>query len=126
MATRRGCRYGRVSPRERSTMSSVADVMSSRPVAVEADAPVGEAARLMAQHHVGLLPVMRGPVLLGVVTDRDLVLRVLAEGRDPAATTVLAVASESPVTVAPEAAPEVAERLIEERRVRRLPVVSTG
>jgi CBS domain-containing protein len=70
--------------------------------------------------------VVRDGVVVGVVTDRDLVLRVLATGYGAAAALVGEVASDRVVSVAPETPLEEVELLIEERRVRRMPVVSKG
>lgn len=107
-------------------MTIAADAMTPHPVTVDADSFVPAAAQKMAEHHVGMLPVLRDGVVVGVVTDRDLVLRVLAAGLDAATTRVADVASTSVASVAPEASLEQVERVIEERRVRRLPVLATG
>jgi CBS domain-containing protein len=107
-------------------MTTASDVMTRDPIRIDANQFVAEAARLMAEHHIGMLPVMRGQRLVGVVTDRDLVLRVLAVGKDPAATTLANVASTWPVTVEPETPLDAVERVVEERRVRRIPVTTDG
>ena len=107
-------------------MSIAADVMNARPIAIEAQAPAAAAAQAMEEHHVGMLPVVRDGGVIGVVTDRDLVLRVMAAGRDAASTPVADVATVWVVTVTPEMPLDEVERVIEEHRVRRLPVVSAG
>ena len=96
-------------------MTTVADVMNPVPVSIDAASPVTAAAQRMLEHHIGMLPVMHGGGVVGVVTDRDLVLRVLGD-----------IATDWVVTVEPEKPLEQVELLIEERRVRRLPVVSSG
>ena len=107
-------------------MTTVADIMNPVPVSIDAASPVTAAARKMLEHHIGMLPVVHGGGVVGIVTDRDLVLRVLAEGRNAADTRVGDIATDWVVTVAPETPLEQVELLIEERRVRRMPVVSSG
>jgi CBS domain-containing protein len=104
----------------------VREVMTVDPTAVSPDLTVREAARLLVERDVGPLPVVDGEKLVGIVTDRDLVVRVLADDRDPATTTVGEIASTGVVTVGPEEDLEVALKTMAERQVRRLPVVENG
>lgn len=62
---------------------NVQDVMTGSPRYVNADATVEEAARLMRDHHIGLAPIAEHDRLIGVTTDRDLVIRALSEGKGP-------------------------------------------
>ena len=98
-------------------------VMTSNPRTVEADKPVADAAKLMRDEDVGLAPVVEGDRLVGTLTDRDIAIRVVAEGKDPASTTVREVASTEVVTVKPEQDLDEALRLMAEHQVRRVPVV---
>lgn len=107
-------------------MATAADVMNPHPVSIDAESSASAAAQAMAEHHIGWLPVVRDGGPIGVVTDRDLVLRVLAPGRDAATTRVGDVASEWVVEVTPEMPLDQVECVIEEHRVRRLAVVSKG
>jgi CBS domain-containing protein len=107
-------------------MTTAADVMNAHPITIDAEDSAAAAAQKMAEHHIGMLPVVRDGGVIGVVTDRDLVLRVLAAGRDAASTRISEIATSWAVTVAPETSLDQVERLIEERRLRRLPVVSAG
>jgi CBS domain-containing protein len=107
-------------------MARVTELMTPNPTAVEPSTIVSEAAKKMAQEDVGPLPVVEDGKLVGIVTDRDLVLRVLAEGRDPETTKVGDVASRSPVTVEPQEDLDRALQLMAQHRVRRLPVVEDG
>ena len=104
-------------------MGQIREVMTERPKSASSETTVREVAGMMAQEDVGPIPVVDGERLVGIVTDRDLVVRVLAEGRDPDSTTVGEVASGDPVSVSPDADIEEALELLAENQVRRLLVV---
>ena len=105
---------------------SIRDVMSSNPCAIDADKPVAHAAKMMKQEDVGLAPVVEGDRLVGTLTDRDIVVRVVAEGKDPQTVTAREVASTDLVTIDPQQDLEEALRLMASKQVRRLPVVEEG
>jgi CBS domain-containing protein len=102
---------------------SIREVMSSNPCAIEADKPVAYAARMMKDEDVGLAPVVEGDRLVGALTDRDIVVRVVAEGKNPQSVTVREVASTEVVTVDPQQELDEALQLMASKQVRRLPVV---
>ncbi|HKG42868.1 MAG TPA: CBS domain-containing protein [Gaiellaceae bacterium] len=102
---------------------SITEVMSSNPCAIDADKPVAYAAKMMKQEDVGLAPVVEGDRLVGTLTDRDIVVRVVAEGKDPQTVTVREVASTDLVTIDPQQELDEALRLMASHQVRRLPVV---
>lgn len=102
---------------------SVADVMTRDIVTVSSTTPVVEAARRMRDHHIGDVLVVDEGSLRGVVTDRDLTLRVVAEGRDPASTLAGEVISADPLTTESTVDASEAVRLMRDHAVRRLPVV---
>ena len=102
---------------------SIKELMSSDPATVEASSTVAEAAQVLKREDVGLVPVVEGERLVGTLTDRDIAVRVVAEGRDPQSTRVNEVASSDIVTVEPEQDLGQALRLMAEHQVRRLPVV---
>jgi len=105
---------------------TVRDVMTAGPTSIASDAMVVEAARRMLSEDVGSLPVVDGEKLVGMVTDRDLVLKVVAKDLDPHKVPVSDVCTEDPVTVgASESLDEALQRMAKEQ-VRRLPVVSDG
>jgi len=106
-------------------MTQVKDVMSSNPTTCEPQASVVDAAKVMAKEDVGPIPIVEGDRLVGLVTDRDLVMRVLAEGRDPGSTMVGEIASRDLVTVSPDDDLDRALQLMAENQVRRLPVVES-
>lgn len=97
--------------------------MTPNPRSIEARQTVADAARLMRDEDVGMTPVLEEGRLVGTVTDRDIAIRVVAEGRDPQATSVREIASTDLVTLDPEQDLDEAIRLMSEHQVRRLPVV---
>jgi CBS domain-containing protein len=101
----------------------IREVMTSNPCTIDADKPISYAAKMMRDEDVGLAPVVEGDRLVGTLTDRDIAIRVVAEGRDPDSTKAKDVASTNVVTVDPEQNLDEALRLMAEHQVRRLPVV---
>jgi CBS domain-containing protein len=91
--------------------------------AVGADDPVLEAIRLMAEHHVGALLVMRGSELAGIVSERDYARKVVLLGRSSAETPTWQIMSSPVVSVTPEDSVNSCLALMTERRIRHLPVV---
>jgi len=102
---------------------SIRAAMTPNPSSIEATQTVADAARLMRDEDVGMTPVLEEGRLVGTVTDRDIAIRVVAEGRDPQATSVREIASTGLVTLDPEQDLDEAIRLMSEHQVRRLPVV---
>jgi len=103
---------------------TITDVMSVNPCAIDASQPVAYAAKMMKQEDVGLAPIVEGDRLVGALTDRDIVTRVVAEGRDPQSVPVREVASTDIVTIDPQQDLDEALRLMASNQVRRLPVVA--
>jgi len=103
--------------------TSIKEVMTRDVRACEPNATVADAAKVMAQEDVGPVPIVEDGRLVGIVTDRDIVVRAVAEGRDPNATTVREIASTELVTVSPDDDLDEALNLLAQRQVRRLPVV---
>ncbi|CAL9343555.1 CBS domain-containing protein [Streptomyces sp. enrichment culture] len=101
----------------------VRDIMTAAPVTVGPQTSVAQAARLMRDHDLGAVLVTDDGRLRGLVTDRDLVVRSVAEGLDPEETTVVRACSEDLVTVRPDDELDVAVRLMRDHAVRRVPVV---
>ena len=102
---------------------SVKELMTENPRSVSADQTVVDAARIMRDEDAGLVPVVEGERLVGTLTDRDIAIRVVAEGRDPESTNVREVASTDLVTIDPQQDLSEALRLMAQHQVRRLPVV---
>ncbi len=102
---------------------SIREIMTSDPRTVRAEDPVAQAARVMRDEDAGVVPIVDGTRLVGILTDRDIAIRVVAEGRDPETTNVREIASGDLVTVDPDQNLDEALRLMAEHQVRRLPVV---
>ena len=101
----------------------VHEVMTDRPRCVTPETTVSEAAKLMATEDVGSLPILDGDKLTGVITDRDVVVRAVAKGKDPSGMPVREVATHDPVTVRPDEDLSEALKVMASYQVRRLPVV---
>jgi CBS domain-containing protein len=107
-------------------MTTVRDMMTTSPRTFETDASVVDAARAMADENIGDVIVCQGDTVRGIVTDRDIAVRVVAQDRNPADTTVGEVCSPDPITVTPEDDLEHAVGLMRQHAVRRIPVVDDG
>ncbi len=105
---------------------SVRDVMTPLPRVVDMSASVMDAAEIMRDADIGDVVVLEGRRLYGILTDRDIVVRVLAERSDPATVRVGQVCSRELTTILPTASVGDAVRLIREKAIRRLPVVEDG
>jgi CBS domain-containing protein len=101
---------------------TVQEAMTSNPTAITPETTAQEAARLMKTEDVGALPIVEDGRLTAVITDRDLAIRLLAEGRGTE-TAVREVASQDLVTIDPQQNLDEAARLMAQHQVRRLPVV---
>ena len=101
----------------------VRHAMSEAPTTMGPEMNAADAAGMMRSEDVGVIPVVEDERLLGLVTDRDLVVRVVAERRDPTEVKVREVMTHSPVTVSPDTRLSEARELMAQHRVRRLPVV---
>lgn len=104
----------------------VAEVMTRKPLALQAGTSLVEAARAMRDHDVGNVLVLDDVSVRGIVTDRDIVVRAVADGRDPAATVLAQISSEEPVCVTEDDTVDHAVELMRRHAVRRLPVVDQG
>ena len=105
---------------------SVRDAMTENPRSIGASASVVEAARLMRDEHIGSLPITDDEELVGMITDRDITTRVVAEAADPKMTSVGDVVSRDLISVEPDEDLEEAVQLMASHQVRRLPVVENG
>ena len=101
----------------------VSEVMTPAPVAVQPGLPVRDAARAMRDYGIGAVLVTENGRVTGLVTDRDIVVRAVADGRDPGSTPVSEACSERLVTAMPGEDADVVVRRMREHGVRRIPIV---
>ena len=105
--------------------TKVHEIMATRPRSVTPDTPVTEVAELMEADDVGAIPVVMGERLVGIVTDRDIVVRAIAKGKDPRGMPAAEVSSsEELVAVGPDDDLSEALKLMAKYQVRRLPVIT--
>lgn len=109
-----------------ATSEFVRDVMTPGVVAVRPDASLVEAAQLMRAQDIGDVVVADGQDVVGVLTDRDITVRAVAEGLDPLTVSAGTVCTPDPVVAAPNDPVSAAIALMRARAVRRLPVIENG
>jgi CBS domain-containing protein len=108
-------------------MMLVRHAMAERPVTASPDMNASDAAGLMSANDIGVLPITEQDRLIGLVTDRDLVLRVIAERKDPRSVRLGDIATTRGIrTASPDMQLGDARALMAENRIRRLPVVKDG
>jgi CBS domain-containing protein len=105
---------------------SVRDAMTEDPRSIGTSASVVDAARLMREEHIGSLPITDDEKLVGMITDRDITTRVVAEAADPKTTSVGDVYSQDLISVESDKDLAEALQLMARHQVRRLPVVEQG
>src|SRR5215218_2845154 len=104
-------------------MPQVRDLMVSDVVTIEPGTSVVDAARRMIQEKKGPLPIVEGDRPVAIITDRDIVAHVVAEGRDPTSTTADDVATRDLVTIGPDQDVDEARRLMDQHQLDRILVV---
>ncbi len=104
----------------------IQDVMTRDPISLSGTSTAADAARKMREADIGPVVVLDGGRVSGIVTDRDIVVRVVAEGKDPATTPLNAICSENLFTLAPDSPVGTAVKLMKEKAVRRVPIVKEG
>lgn len=104
----------------------VQDIMTTDVATATPDSTLEEVASMMKEEDTGAIPILDDDELVGIITDRDIVLRCIAEGRDATETNVEDILSDDLVTIEPNADVEEAARIMSQRQIRRLPVVFEG
>jgi len=104
----------------------IRELMTSNPVSMPGTESVYEAARAMRDQDIGDVIVIEHNQVCGIITDRDIAMRIVAEAKDPARTTLADICSHSLLTVKPTDSVEEAIRLMRTHAIRRLPVVEEG
>ncbi|WP_239617216.1 CBS domain-containing protein [Cohnella mopanensis] len=106
-------------------MRKIADIMSADCITITPQSDIKEAASMMKEHDIGFIPVIEGRKLVGVVTDRDLVIRGYANNHD-GSTSVSQVLSDNVRTISPDVSVDEAAAMMSSGQIRRLPVVENG
>jgi CBS domain-containing protein len=104
----------------------IRDVMTKNPVCVSEKDSIREAARIMAREDTGVVPVVDGKKIIGMITDRDIVVRLVAEGKDSANAQVNEAMSKDVRSVKDDSTVEDALQLMSKAQIRRLPVVNSS
>lgn len=104
----------------------VKDIMTKDVVTLNAEDSAEQAAQLMKQHNVGSIPVCEGENVIGIITDRDIALRSVAQGENGKNQKVRDIMSSNPVIASPDMDVHDAARIMSERQIRRLPVVENN
>jgi CBS domain-containing protein len=112
--------------KESEMPQTVGEVMTAKPLALQEGTTLAEAARAMRDHDVGDVVLLRDDQVTGIVTDRDIVVRGVAESMHPDEAVLAQVASKELVTVSPDTSVDEAVELMRQRAIRRLPVVEDG
>jgi signal-transduction protein with cAMP-binding, CBS, and nucleotidyltransferase domain len=105
---------------------SVRELMTPQPVLLQDSASAVDAARSMRDQNIGDVIVVKNGEICGVVTDRDIVVRVIADGRDPASVTLGEICSSDVATVEADENIDTVEKMMREKAIRRVPVVEGG
>jgi CBS domain-containing protein len=105
---------------------SIRSLMTADPMTMSATSSVVEAASGMRDANIGDIIVLDGDRICGILTDRDIIVRAVAEGRDLASTKLADICSQELTTLAPTDSVEDAVRLMRDKAIRRLPVVEGG
>jgi CBS domain-containing protein len=116
---------GRIRKRKKGVLmaKTIREVMTDNPRTLKLDATLVDAAKIMRDEDTGVVPITDGDSLMGLITDRDIAIRAVAEGKDPTSMKVRDCASKELVTIDPQQSLDEALRLMAKHQVRRLPVV---
>lgn len=107
-------------------MALLQDIMTRNVITVSPQQSVQEAADMMSQYNIGFVPVVQNGQSIGIITDRDITLRVTAKGHSPQATKIESVMSRDVVTATPHMEIHEAANLMAQKQIRRLPVVDNN
>jgi len=104
----------------------VKDIMTKNVACVNPESKVVEAAQLMQKHNVGSIPVVDRSGIVGIVTDRDIIVRNIAHGKNPSDTPVRDVMTGQVITATPDMEVDEITKLMSEKQIRRVPVVENN
>jgi CBS domain-containing protein len=115
-----------LSVRKRRAHMKVRDIMTKEVTIVSAAQSIADVAHTMRQLDIGSLPVVQNGQLIGIITDRDITIRVVADGLDPHMETAERHMSRDPIVASPDWPVEQAAQLMAREQIRRLPVAENG
>ncbi len=104
----------------------VSEIMSKQVISIDPQTSVADASKLISKHNIGSVPVAQNGNVCGILTDRDIVLRCVAEGRDPKSIKVADVMTSPLISVSSTETVENAMQTMASEQVRRMPVVDSG
>jgi CBS domain-containing protein len=105
---------------------AIREIMTVNPICLAADTLIADPARKMKEHNIGDVVVEKNGKLCGIVTDRDIVVRAVAESKDASKTNLESICSKDVTSLGPDQTDEEAVQLMKEKALRRLPVVQNG
>ena len=105
---------------------TIRDIMTTGPTTVDPNTTLSQVAQVMRDVDTGVVPVVSGGLLMGLITDRDIVVRAIADGADPQTATAEQYLTRNPTTVEPDSTLQQAADLMQRDQIRRLPVVQGG
>jgi len=108
------------------TKTKVSDIMHPDPISLDVSSTVAEAAQAMRTKDIGNVVIVEEDNIIGILTDRDIVVRCIAENKDPESTDVGSICSRGVTTLSPGDSVDFAWKLMKSHSVRRLPVVQQG
>ncbi|KAF0996211.1 MULTISPECIES: CBS domain-containing protein [Geobacillus] len=106
--------------------NKVQDIMTKNVATISPNQTVQEAAQIMSQKNIGALPVVENGQVKGMITDRDITLRVSSKGKDPSTVKVAEVMTNQVVTGTPNMSVQEAANVMAQHQVRRLPIVENN
>jgi CBS domain-containing protein len=104
----------------------IKELMTKSVATLNENDTVEQAAHLMKEHNIGSIPICQGEKVIGIITDRDIALRSVAEGENYKSQSVRTIMSTNPVLGNPEMDVQDAARIMSERQIRRLPIVDNN
>ncbi|MBC8062033.1 MAG: CBS domain-containing protein [Clostridiaceae bacterium] len=104
----------------------IKELMTKSVATLNENDTVEQAARLMKEHNIGSIPICKGEQVIGIITDRDIALRSVAEGENFKSQSVRTIMTSNPVLGHPEMDVQDATRVMSERQIRRLPIVDNN
>ncbi|URZ01750.1 CBS domain-containing protein [Clostridium felsineum] len=104
----------------------ISEVMTKNVVSICGEDNIQKAAELMRDHDIGAIPVCSNDKVIGVITDRDIILRIVADKKDASKENVRSIMTSTPVVVTPDMDVSEATKIMSDKQIRRLPVVRDG